>query len=377
MPSVYGCCSGQTAASIPVPSASLVTWVSSSLGESARWGAGDSNYNNPIFSYNSLLTAEITDQALNVVIDFNGGSGYTAGNTITSFLIRFSTREGSPNTPQFQGNVTGNTSTIDLAGLGTTMTIPTLSSGAATFDILPLIIANGPDSTNTIGWTDSDRTGTFKTTITFRCLDDTGEEKGFTLDIGESSEFPQVGPTVIPPSMTVTISTTQGGVSSVGTNSPLSGNTLFTPAIPMTHSGGAPIDDYIITVALAFDDLTYPYSTYSGDINSLSEFVLEVTPIGGPNFEWNPELSDPTQLVVSDYNPNVPLANPPSTTSYNLNTFIGTAIGGLPPPGLIVLPDPETANTFVLSIRTSDIKDIYNRPTDVRADIPISNLITS
>jgi hypothetical protein len=373
---MYGTCSGQEA-STPVPSARQVNWQSPSSGDFARWSAGDSNYNNPLFSYNSLLTAEITDQALNVVIDFNGGSGYTAGNTITSFLIRFSTSEGSPNIPQFQGNVTGNTSTIDLAGLGTTMTIPTLSSGAATFDILPLIIANGPDSTNTIGWTDSDRTGTFKTTITFRCLDDTGEERNFKLEIGESSEIPQVGPSVIQPSITVTISTTQGGVSSVGTNSPLSGNTLFTPAIPMTHSGGAPIDDYIITVAFAFDNLTYLYSTYSGDINSLGEFVLIVTPIGGSNFEWNPELSDPTQLVVSDYNPNIPLANPPSTTSYNLNTFIGTAIGGLPAQGLITLPDPETANTFALQIRTSNTKDIYNRPADVKADIPISNLIVS
>ena len=208
---MYGTCSGQEAASTPPPSAATVAWSGS--GFNTRWTSGQSGYNAPLYSYNSLLSADIADQSLNVTIDFNGGSGYSEGNTITQFRIRFSSSEVSPNVPQFQGDVTGNQSTLDLADLGATMTIPTLSRGEATFDILPLIIANGPDTINKIGWKgNSNRVGTFRTLIDFTCLDDAGVSSSFTQTIDESSEIPQVGPTVLQPAITITISTIQGGV---------------------------------------------------------------------------------------------------------------------------------------------------------------------
>lgn len=371
LPTMYGTCSGQEAASTPPPSATAVAWSGS--GFNTRWTSGQSGYNAPLYSYNSLLSADIADQSLNVTIDFNGGSGYSAGNTIEQFIITFISDEGSPNVPQFEGDVTGNQSSLDLADLGATMTIPTLSRGEATFDILPLIIANGPDTINKIGWNgNSDRVGTFKTQIKFACLDDAGVSSSFTQAIDESSEIPQIGPTVLQPAITITISTVQGGVSSVGTNSPMTGDTAFTPAIPMTHSGGIPIDDYIMTVAFAFDDDTYLSQDYDGKDNTLGELILRVSPEGGANWEW---FDNSPELIVSDFNPDIPLANPPSTTSYNLNTFIGSAIGGLPPQGLIVNPQPNDANTFTLDITTTQTKDIYNQDAEINAQIPISQLL--
>jgi len=368
---MYGTCSGQEAASTPPPSATTVAWSGS--GFNTRWMSGMSGYNAPLYSYNSLLSADIADQSLNVTIDFNGGSGYTEGNTITQFRISFSSDEGSPNIPRFEGDVTGNQEQLDLADLGTTMTIPTLSGGRATFDILPLIIANGPDTVNKIGWNgNSDRVGTFRTLIKFACLDDAGVQYNFTQAIDESSEIPQIGPTVLQPAITITISTVQGGVSSVGTNTP-STQTAFTPPIPMTHSGGIPIDDYILTVAFAFDDNTYLSRNYDGNENTLGELTLRVSPEGGGvNWEW---FDGSRELIVSDFNPDIPLADPPSTTSYNLNTFIGNAIGGLPPEGLIINPDPENANTFTLDIITTQTKDIYNQDAEVKAPIPLSQLL--
>ena len=353
MPSVYGCCSGQTAATTPAPTLTAVSWSSASLGASALWRTGLSNYDAPLYSYNSASSQNVSDQQLNITINLNGGSGYTAGNSITQFRIGFT---GSRVRPRFTGDVTGNNSIIELDQLGSSLTIPTIDgNGDITFDILPYIIALGPDSTNVITWDNPQGVGTFATTITFTCLDDLGTSKTFTTTIAEAPEIPQNGPTVVSPVMTAVMATTQGSVTSTS-----SGGGAFNNSIPMSFGGGQPITDYALTISLAFDNITYQGMKYDGSPNTLGQFILIVAPILGPNWVWEASLGSPTRLEVGDFGIDLPLFNTsPTTTSYNVTQFLIDAGAIFPENGLFEFPDPFSGNNFTLSVQPTEVQNIY------------------
>ena len=369
MPTVYGCCSGQEAASTPAPNLRQVVWSSASLGTTSTWAAGDINYSSPIFNYDSASSAAVTDQQLNIVIDFNGGVGYSAGNTISQFTIAILGSE----TPRFTGNVTGTLTTIPLASLGTGLVIPTLNErGFGSFDILPYIIANGPDSSSVISWSNPQRLGQFSFKVTFNCEDDAGVSKLFSTTIAESPERPQCGPTVIPPTMTAVMATIQGGVTSTA-----SGGVAFSEAIPMLFGGGQPISDYALTISFAFDDITYQPLKYDGTPNTLGLFILTVAPQGGgANFIWHPTVSpSPTIIEVGDIT-QFPLLSPPSATSYNVTQTL-IAAGAIDPAiGLFDFPDPGLGNNFILSIQPTSVQDIYGNDATINPIvIPTSPLI--